>query len=204
MRPEDILPTYERVAAGFARRRDKTLYERRWLDRMLARTPPPRRVLDLGCGTGNPIARYLGDRRARVTGVDGAAAMLALFRVTIPGAEAVEADMRGLDLGRRFDAVLAWNSFFHLSPEDQRAMFPVFAAHAVPGGSLMFTAGPRAGEPVGEVEGEPVYHASLAPEEYRALLDGAGFDVLDYMPEDPDCAGHTIWLARRRAGGDAA
>lgn len=196
MKPDDILPTYERVAAGFARSRDKSLFERRWLDRMLSYTPPPRRVLDLGCGSGNPIARYLSDRRARVTGVDGAAAMVALFTETLPDAEAVQADMRVLALDRRFDAILAWNSFFHLSPDDQRAMFTVFAAHSAPRAALMFTAGPQAGEPIGQVERQPVYHASLDPEEYRQLLAQSGFELLHFTPEDPDCNGHTIWLAR--------
>lgn len=196
MTPDDILPTYERVAAGFARSRDKSLFERKWLDRMLAHTPPPRRLLDLGCGSGDPIARYLADRRARVTGVDGAAAMVALFAQTLPDAEAVQADMRALALDRQFDAILAWNSFFHLSPADQRAMFAVFAAHAAPRAALMFTAGPRAGEPIGHVERQPVYHASLDPEEYKQLLAQSGFDLLQFAPEDPDCNGHTIWLAR--------
>jgi len=196
MTPDDILPTYDRVAAGFARARDKSLFERRWLDKMLAHTPPPRRVLDLGCGSGNPIARYLTDRRAQVTGVDGAAAMVALFQQNLPDAPVYHADMRGLDLGQKFDAILAWNSFFHLSPADQRAMFAIFANHAAPRATLMFTAGPRAGEPIGEVEGEPVYHASLDPQEYQALLADHGFDLLKFTPDDPTCNGHTIWLAR--------
>ncbi|WP_212524583.1 class I SAM-dependent methyltransferase [Actibacterium sp. MT2.3-13A] len=198
MRPEDILPTYQRVAEGFARVRDKTLFERPWLDRMLAHAPG-RRVLDLGCGPGVPIARYLCDRRAQLTGVDGAPAMVALFRANLPGAEAIHADMRGLDLGRAFDAILAWDSFFHLGPDDQRAMFPVFAAHAAPGAALMFTAGPAAGEPIGEIEGAPVYHCSLEPEDYRALLDDNGFDLVRFAPEDPGCRDHTVFLARRRA-----
>jgi len=198
MNPEDILPTYERVAGDFSRQRDQSLFERRWLDRMLSVTPPPRRVLDLGCGSGNPIARYMIDRRSQVTAVDGAASMVALFRQNQPQATAVLADMRGLDLGKPFDAILAWNSFFHLSPDDQRAMFAIFAAHAAPRAALMFTAGPKAGEPIGQVGGEPVYHASLDPEEYLALLDGAGFDLLQFTPDDPDCNRHTIWLARFR------
>ncbi|MCG6903979.1 MAG: class I SAM-dependent methyltransferase [Rhodobacter sp.] len=200
MTPEDILPTYERVAAQYARARDKSLFERKWLDRMLAHTPPPRRVLDLGCGPGNPIARYLADRRARVTGVDGAAAMVALFAQALPDATVHHADMRGLELGEEFDAILAWNSFFHLSPADQRAMFATFAAHAAPRAVLMFTAGPRAGEPIGKVADQPVYHASLDPEDYHALLKDHGFAVLNFVPDDPDCNGHTIWLARRTDG----
>ena len=197
MTPDDILPTYQRAAGAFARARDKTLFERRWLDRALAYAPG-RRVLDLGCGPGLPMARYLSDRRAQITGVDGAPAMVDLFRANLPRAEAVCADMRGLDLGRQFDVILAWNSFFHLGPGDQRAMFPVFAAHAAPKAVLMFTAGPCAGEPIGQIDGAPVYHCSLEPEDYAALLDENGFDLLRFAPEDPDCNGHTVFLARRR------
>jgi cyclopropane fatty-acyl-phospholipid synthase-like methyltransferase len=195
MGPEDILPTYERVAGRFGRERDKSLFERAWLDRLVAEAPGPT-VLDLGCGTGEPIARYLAARGSEVTGVDGATAMLAQFRRNLPSAEAIHADMRGLKLGRRFDAILAWNSFFHLSPSDQRAMFPVFAAHAAPGAILMFTSGPRAGEPLGEVGGEPVYHASLDPQEYQALLVAHAFEPMAFVAEDPACRGHTVWMAR--------
>lgn len=195
--PDRILDTYNRQAAAWDRRRPQTLFERRHLDRLLAHAPG-RRVLDLGCGAGRPIAAYLAERRATVTGVDGAPAMIELFQRNLPGVEAICADMRGLALDRQFDAILAWDSFFHLSPADQQAMFPVFAAHAAPRAALMFTAGPEAGEPIGRVEGEPVYHASLSPEAYRACLDEAGFDTVSFTPEDPDCDGHTVWLARRR------
>ena len=61
-----------------------------------------------------------------------------------------------------------------------------------------YTSGPRAGEPIGSIGQSPIYHASLDPDEYRSLLDDAGFDVLGYWPEEPECSGHTIWLARRR------
>ena len=71
--PDRILDTYDRQAAGWDRNRPKTLIERHHLDRLLAHAPG-RRVLDLGCGAGRPIAAYLTDRRATVTGVDGAPA----------------------------------------------------------------------------------------------------------------------------------
>lgn len=195
MRPETILATYDRVAEGYAAARDRTLYERRWLDRML-NFAPGRRVLDLGCGPGKPIAQYLLDRRCTVVGIDGAPAMVELFRANVPGAEVHLADMRVLNLGQTFDALLAWNSFFHLAPDDQRAMFQVFAAHAAPRAVLMFTSGHVEGETTGAVDGEPVYHASLEPDEYRALLADQGFKELAFVPQDPSCNGHTIWLAR--------
>ncbi|PTQ75393.1 methyltransferase family protein [Celeribacter persicus] len=200
MKPEDILPTYERQARAFDLAREKTLFERPWLDRMMGYTPQTggkRNVLDLGCGSGRPIAQYLSDRRCEVTGVDGAAAMVALFRQNLPRARAIHADMRGLDLGETFDAVVAWDSFFHLSVTDQREMFATFARHLNPRGTLLFTSGPEAGEAIGSVEHETVYHASLSPDEYRQLMADQGMEVIAFTPEDPGCTGHSVWLARK-------
>lgn len=195
--PDDILGTYERLGRKWAMARDRTLFERRWLDKFL-RFAPGRKVLDLGCGSGQPIAAYLSDRRAQLTGVDGASAMVAMFKGSLPDHRVLRADMRGLALNETFDAILAWNSLFHLSRADQREMFPVFAAHAAPGAALMFTSGPEDGERIGRVQGAPIYHASLAPAEYETLLNANGFEVIEFTPEDPDCRGHSIWLARFR------
>lgn len=199
MTPDLVIPTYEKVGQAWAETRSARLMERGWLDRFLSLAPRNEgrpRVLDLGCGAGRPIAAYLVERGARVTGVDAAATMTRLIGEVVPQVEAITADMRGLALDRRFDAILAWNSFFHLSAEDQRRMFATFAAHAAPSAALMFTSGHMAGEAIGEVAGEPIYHASLSEEDYRAHLRDAGFKVIRHTAEDPECGGHTIWLAR--------
>jgi hypothetical protein len=112
--------------------------------------------------------------------------------------------MRGLALGRAFDGILAWNSFFHLCHDDQRLMFPVFRRHAAPGAALMFTSGPAHGEAIGWLEGERLYHASLDPEEYRGLLAAQGFAVIAQRAEDLECGGLTVWLAQCVAGQAAA
>jgi len=201
MKSDDVISIYDREGPDWAQTRDRRLIERPWLDRALAVAPHPKgrkRVLDLGCGAGRPIAEYLLDRGCIVTGVDASRPMIELFARVVPRAIALHADMRGLKLSETFDLLIAWDSFFHLSPGDQRGMFRTFADLAAPGGALLFTSGPAAGEPIGTIGETALYHASLDPEEYRALLDDAGFDELGYWPEDPDCAGHTIWLARRR------
>jgi hypothetical protein len=38
---------------------------------------------------------------------------------------------------RTFDGVLAWDSFFHLTPDDQRGMFAVFSVHVAKDATLM-------------------------------------------------------------------
>ncbi|WP_240149412.1 trans-aconitate 2-methyltransferase [Asaia sp. As-1742] len=124
--------------------------------------------------------------------------MIELFRRNLPGVAVHFADMRKLALNCRFQGLLAWDSFFHLSLDDQRGMFPRFQAHAEPGAPLMFTSGNAEGEAIGELEGDRLYHGSLDPDEYRAQLDKAGFAVIAHVVEDPDCGRRTIWLAQQR------
>lgn len=192
-----IVDLYERHARAFDRERGKNLFERGWLDRFRAAAGAEFSILDIGCGSGEPIARYLIEAGHDVTGVDSSETMIALCRERFPTQSWMVADMRRLDLGRRFNGILAWDSFFHLTQDEQRAMFAIFAAHIADGGALMFTSGPRAGEAIGSFQGEPLYHASLDPEDYRQLLAAHGLDVIDSVAEDATCGGHTIWLARQ-------
>ena len=194
MTPDDILPTYEKVGAAFAARRNQSLWEKPLLDWLLSAAAGTH-LLDIGCGGGLPIARYLTDHGAQVTAIDGAQSMVDICRQNVPEATVLRADMRAFDLGKTFDGLIAFNSFFHLSPADQHRAFTCFTAHAKPGAALIFTAGPEAGEKVGAVEGEPVYHASLAPAGYRALFTKHGWDEIAFRPEDPEFHGHTIWQA---------
>ena len=196
---DEIVDLYERKARAWVADRNRSggLMEQAWLDRFLALVPAGGTVLDIGCGSGQPIAAYLIARGYGVTGVDSSPTMIALARASFPDRPWTVADMRTLALGARFDGLIAWDSFFHLTYDDQRRMFPIFATHALPGAPLWFSSGPRHGEAIGTLHGEPLYHASLDPEEYRALLAANGFSVVDHVAEDPDCGGHTVWLARR-------
>ena len=191
----DIADAYNKIAGWFDGNRTRTLIERPWLESLMRHVPPGAAILDLGCGTGEPILRYLVERGYVVTGVDASAAMLAIARRRFPETRFVLADMRGLALGARFDAINAWHSLFHLAPDEQRAMFATFARHLRPGGLLMFTSGTEHGETWSENGGQALYHASLDRAEYRSLLEAQGFQVMRYVENDEDCGGATVWIA---------
>jgi SAM-dependent methyltransferase len=193
---DQIIGLYQRHARAFTEDRGKSLVERPWLDRFLDLQPGGSAILDIGCGSGEPIGRYLIEKGSAVTGIDSSSELIEICKASFPDAAWTVADMRTLSLPRAFNGLLAWDSFFHLCHDDQRQMFPVFKRHAAPNAALMFTSGPSHGVALGTYRGEPLYHASLDAEEYRALLDCNGFDVVAHKVEDPDCGGHTIWLAR--------
>jgi trans-aconitate methyltransferase len=197
---DNIVDLYNRHANAWvrARLRETQLYERGWLEKFCGLICAGGSVLDIGCAAGEPMATYLIKHGYSVAGVDSSRAMIDLFRKRLPDQEALVADMRTLSLKRSFHGILAWDSFFHLNHNDQRRMFHIFLAHAAPRAALMFTSGPAHGEAIGRLEGEPLYHASLDPTEYKQLLDSHSFDVVATVAEDQSCGGRTVWLAQLR------
>lgn len=195
---EKVIDLYRKHGLGWAALRGQApVHEQHWIDWLCALLAPSSMILDLGCGTGQPLAAGLVARGFRITGVDTAPAMLDVARAAMPEQEWLEQDMRHISLGRRFGGIIAWDSFFHLNHHEQAAMFPLFRDHALPEAPLLFTTGPVHGESIGELAGEPLYHASLAPEAYRSLLASHGFAMVEHRANDPDAGGRTVWLAKR-------
>jgi SAM-dependent methyltransferase len=196
----DLAAIYARHAREFDHVRTRSLMELPYLERVAGLAPPPGKLLDVGCGSGEPIARYFIEKGYQVTGVDFVDEMLAMCRARFPRMTWLAMDMRHLDLPERFDVVIAWDSFFHLEPDEQRAMFPRFSRHTAAGGVLMFTSGTTEGGAVGgDLCGDRLYHGSLSTDEYARRLDESGYDVVLHRAQDLACGGHTVWMARRRS-----
>ena len=192
-----IVAHYERHATSWdADRRAAAWLDKPYIERFLGFLSKGATVLDLGCGGGAPVALHMAAIGFRVTGVDSSPTLISLCRARMPDQEWIVADMRSLALGRRFDGILAWDSFFHLGHADQRSMFKIFAAHAAENSILMFNAGFAQSEAAGSYRGDPLYHASLDPSEYEVLLASVGFALIEHWINDPAKGGRIFWLAR--------
>ena len=103
--------------------------------------PPPARILDMGCGTGQLACEFAG-RGHHVTGADPAAAMLAVARAR-PGGDRVrwiQAGAAGLATSDRYDLIIMTGHVFQLLLEDSdvRAALRAAARHLAPGGRIAF------------------------------------------------------------------
>ncbi len=149
-------------------------------------------VLDLGCGTGR-VALDLAARGHAVTGVD---ADPDLIRVLAERAgagclavDAVAADVRSLDLGRKFPLAVAPMQVAQLlgGPGGRTAMLASVMSHLDPGGLLAVAlADPFDGVPVGE---------ALPP--LPDVLERGGW-VLSSTPVDVRAEGNAISIVRHR------
>ena len=188
---------YERNARNWAKHRPKALIEQQWLDRFLQFAPRQGTILDLGCGAGDPIAKYFIENNRTTIGVDACVEMIKLARNNFPNEDWRIQDMRSLNLPEKFAGIIGWNSFFHLTKDEQRAVLPVLADYLVPDGSLLLTVGPDDGEVAGYVCDDSVYHASLSPTEYQNILTENGLTIKEFVLEDPQCYGMTLLLAQK-------
>ncbi|GGZ74709.1 methyltransferase [Ignatzschineria indica] len=210
----DYLPIiYKRYAKAWRKLRSESPFvEKAWLDRFISMIPQSEEdnnrtnnrtkseILDLGCGDGYPIAHYLIEEGYSVTGVDITKAFIKAAKKQFKGmpAEWILADMRDITFDKQFSGIIAWDSYFHLPPNDQTALFEKFEHYCTPGAPLLITTGADAGEAIGKFNGHDLYHASLSPDHYRQLFIDHGFGLIQYKIEDQSCGGRTIWLAKRR------
>ncbi|MEM9533327.1 MAG: class I SAM-dependent methyltransferase, partial [Pseudomonadota bacterium] len=146
---------------------------------------------------GEPIDRYLLEQGFAVTGLDYSEPMLALARSRFPEATFIRQDMRDLTLeGHGFDAVISWDGFFHLTADEQLTLLSQLRRVLKRPGELFLTVGPEAGEVIGHVEGEAVYHASLAPEAYEAQLTRLGFSNARVYASETELEQRVLLTAR--------
>lgn len=99
---------------------------------------PPRTLLELGSGGGNNACHL--KHHFVMTLVDCSFGMLAVSRQLNPECEHIEGDMRSLQLGRLFDAVLVHDAIMYMTSEaDLQAALATASAHCQPGGAVLVT-----------------------------------------------------------------
>jgi ubiquinone/menaquinone biosynthesis C-methylase UbiE len=133
---DERAPSYE---TGWRGRLHHDIADRA-LDLVLATSPRPARVLDVGCGTGY-LLRRLADRvpqAAELAGLDAAPAMIETARAMASDSRIRFATGTAEELpypGQMFDLVVSTTSFDHWA--DQRAGLAECARVLVPGGYLV-------------------------------------------------------------------
>lgn len=157
-------------------------------------------LLDLGCGAGEPFARFFVDRGWRVTGVDFSEQMLALAAKYVPEMKTIRADMREVEFGSgNFEAITAIYSLFHIPCCDHASLFEKFYRWLCPQGKILFTyatkeyTGSDEFDGYKEFLGQKLYYSHKHPDELQADLKNIGFHIesWDYR----DIGGETfLWV----------
>jgi SAM-dependent methyltransferase len=197
MEPEELGRRYDALAFAWRRDMEGSEYGLGYLLRAIALCARRRCALDAGCGAGGRMINELLLAGFRVTGLDVSGVMIELARAAHPTVHFKQADICAWEATERYDLVLAWDSTFHVPHAAQRRVVDRLCRTLEAEGVLLFTAGCRDGEIVGEMGGQQLYYSSLAAHEYVHIVTDAGCDCVllerDQYPEE-----HIVVLAVRR------
>jgi cyclopropane fatty-acyl-phospholipid synthase-like methyltransferase len=147
-------------------------------------------ILDLGCGSGRPIAELLVRSGYRVVGVDASKNLLAEAKKIVPAAMLIRSKIEDVSFDETFGAVVCWDALFHLERQLHQTVFERVHRWLVPGGRFMFSSG-------GSVEALPAFtdtmwgedfsYDSHTPEEVKKIVELIGFGIVLFdFAELPD------------------
>lgn len=139
--------------------------------------PPSATVVDVGCGSGVPIAQALVEAGFAVFGIDASPILMAAFRCRFPDApSACEAAQDSAFFHRRFDAAVSIGLLFLLSADDQRKLLGRVADALAPGGRFLFSAPRERCEWIDMLTGWR--SMSLGEQTYQRLLETSGLHLV--------------------------
>jgi ubiquinone/menaquinone biosynthesis C-methylase UbiE len=153
---------------------------------------PGARVLDVGSGTGRPVAEVLVGAGFDVVGVDVSKVMVDIAREQVPGAEFVHADIREWDSeAESWDAVAAFFPFLQMSRVDVVDVIGKIGRWLKPGGLLAMVTVPMDVEDL-EVPflGHTVRLTSFAKPDLLEIVKQAGLQLyysrsIFFSPDKP-------------------
>ena len=144
-------------------------------------------VLDIGCGSGSPIDVFLVSKQFRVTGIDPSEKMLKkAISLRLGMACYYCTDLFGFETSESYDAVIAFDSLFHIPFDLQKNIYPTVSTFLNRNGLFLFTHGKKSGTVHGMMHGESFSYSALDKEMLKNELNNSGFDIVEFHEDYQD------------------
>lgn len=206
MDPKDIVRRgYDALSYRYRGDTEEPEHYATWLAELRQRVPAGGAILDLGCGSGVPLARDLAAGGYQVTGVDLSAVQIARARHLVPAARFLHADATQVRFSpSSFDAVVSLYALIHIPLDEQPPLLGRVGRWLRPGGWFLATTGHGAwtGTEDAWLGGEaPMWWSHTDAATYRTWIEQAGLTVVmqEVIPEGDSA--HALFWARRRSDG---
>ncbi|MEV4597081.1 class I SAM-dependent methyltransferase [Amycolatopsis sp. NPDC049253] len=146
---------------------------------LVAVLPPGARVLDVGSGTGRPVAEDLTRAGHRVTGLDVSREMVRIAREQVPAAEFRHVDVREWESeAESWDAVCAFFPFLQMTRAETESVLGKIAGWLKTGGRFALITVPKDIEDVPlDFLGHAVRLTSFASGDLVERVRAAGLEV---------------------------
>lgn len=177
--------SYNKIAHAWSAARIKFFgREREYVDTVLSAAPIGSTILDMGCGTGRPMAEYIVSQGRHVLGVDQSEAMLEIARRQLPHERWVLSPMEEYEPEVGYQVALIWDALFHVRRTEHEPIVSKVVRALPSGGRVMLTVGGSDhAEFTDFMFGHEFYYDSNTPEETAQFLQQLSCRILvaEYM-----------------------
>jgi len=133
---------YDAVAQRYLEWSSGSSGREHWLETLLTFLPNGAVILDLGCGAGVPVAKWLSEHGHDVVGIDNSPAQISLARQHVPAGEFLVGDFSSAEFNDgSFDAIVAFYSITHVRRELHGELFRRIFRWLAPGGTFLASLG---------------------------------------------------------------
>ncbi|KAA3614038.1 MAG: class I SAM-dependent methyltransferase [Calditrichaeota bacterium] len=138
------------------------------------------KVLDLGCGTGHPIAKAVSPNVKEYCGIDNSQSMLDAYLKNVQNADCKLLEMPDIkQIPGEWDFIFSWGAICHLPIEQQKKTMAAVSKLLKPGGRFLFTSGKEMDKCTGTVGKYTVHHYSMGRSAYIGFLTAQRMELVD-------------------------
>ena len=136
------------------------------------------KILDLGCGSGLPIAKRLAELDFSVVGIDRSEKLLEQARENVPNGLFLKDEIESYEIDVEYSGVVLWDCLFHLPREQHRPLLAKIYQILPKGGLLMLSSG---GSDIDQppftdfMFGVEFFYDSYTPDILISICDEIGF-----------------------------
>ena len=174
---EIVQSSWDKIGSIYDSYRDKHKIDSE-LAEIVTLLPEHGKVLDVGSGSGEPVAKFLFEHGLEVTGIDISENMVKLARKNVPKATFTQMDILALDFEENsFDGLICVYTLWHIPREEHAQIYRNFHRILKPNGLLVINTGLRESEGMTDFFGEPMLWSNHHPKTTLKLVQDAGFSI---------------------------
>jgi cyclopropane fatty-acyl-phospholipid synthase-like methyltransferase len=189
---------YNKLADNYLAGRDQ-FKNNKYLEKLNTLLEPNSTILDVGCGAGIPIDKWLIEQGHNVIGVDISERQIELAKENIPQGGFFVKDMSKLSKGEyKVNAIVSFYAIFHTPRETHQEILRKFYSFLNVGGVILITMG--ASDWVGKEDnffgGEMVW-SHFGKNENIKLVQNAGFKIILAEIDTTGGENHLVIIAKK-------
>lgn len=179
---EIVRKGYDKIAKAYHKQRH--IYKSKaLLTKFSKQLPKGSKIIDLGCGAGVPVAKFLVGKGYEVTGIDFADGMVKLAKKNVPKARFLKMDVTKMKFRRgEFDAAVSFYAIIHIPREKHAGIYKKLHQILKPNGVMFINAcGSDAEGWEGyqkDYLGVPMCWSFYSPKKTSKMIKDAGFEIL--------------------------